>query len=147
MFYLLILFAFLAGIFIGCLLFRNSRPRALLTVRKCGNCLDRSEILGLIASAVVQKIPGAIPHVLTETDKTIVFRHPRPRHKIHYMFVPKKDIKNIGELTVEDKESIIDLHAAIVDVVNREGIRNYQLLTNGPGKQGVAYLHFHLMAD
>jgi diadenosine tetraphosphate (Ap4A) HIT family hydrolase len=60
--------------------------------------------------------------------------------------VPKKDIKNIGELTDEDKDYIIDLYSTVVTVINRQGLKNYRLLTNGPGKQDVAYLHFHLWA-
>jgi diadenosine tetraphosphate (Ap4A) HIT family hydrolase len=63
------------------------------------------------------------------------------------MFVPKKDIKNIGELTDEDKEYIIDLYSTVVVVINREGIKDYTLLTRGPGLQDVAYLHFHLTAE
>ena len=99
---------------------------------------------GLFASVVVQKIPLLIPDVILETDKTIVFKHPRPRYRIHYMFVPKKDIKNIGELTDEDSEYIIDLFSTIVAVVNKLGTKNYILWTNGPEKQDVTYLHFHL---
>jgi diadenosine tetraphosphate (Ap4A) HIT family hydrolase len=104
-------------------------------------------VAGLFASVVVQKIPGVIPNVILETDKTIVFKHPWSRQRIHYIFVPKKDIKNIGELTDEDKEYIIDLYSTVVAVINREGIKDYTLLTNGPGKQAVAYLHFHLTAE
>ena len=147
MYYILSFLIFIAGIFTGYLLFKDSKPRSLLTINKCINPLNRSELLGLIGSVVVQKIPGVIPDVIEETDKTRVVKHPRPTHKIHYMFVPKKDIKNIGELYDEDKESIMDIMSTIVDVINREKISNYQLLTNGHGRQDVAYLHFHLMTD
>lgn len=147
MFYLLAFFIFIAGLIVGGMLFKDSKPRTLLSIRKGSNILDSKEIAGLIASVVVQKISAAIPNLIIETDKTIAFKHPRPRHPIHYVFAPKKDIKNIGELTDEDKEHIIDLHAAIVTVINREGIRNYSILTNGPGRQHVAYLHFHLTAE
>jgi len=92
-------------------------------------------------------MPGVIPNVILETDKTIVFKHPRPMSRIHYIFVPKKDIKNIGELSEEDKEYIIDLYAAVAEVINREGIKTYRLWTNGPSSQEVTYLHFHLVAQ
>jgi diadenosine tetraphosphate (Ap4A) HIT family hydrolase len=146
MIYIIAFFTFMAGLFVGGLLLRGSRPGSLLCINECSRRLHPNEVAGLFASVVVQKIPGVIPNVILETDKTIVFKHPRSRHRIHYMFVPKKDIKNIGELTDEDKEYIIDLYSTVVAVINREGIRDYTLLTRGPGLQDVAYLHFHLTA-
>ncbi len=142
--YLIASIAFLAGLIVGGLLFSDSKPRSLLNIRGCRNCLAPNQVAGLIASVVVQKIPRLIPGVICETDKTIVFKHPRPKHRIHYMFVPKKDIKNIGELTEEDGEYIMDLFSTIVAVVNELEIKKYRLWTNGPEKQDVTYLHFHL---
>ena len=147
MLYVFALFVFIVGLLIGGLLFSDSKPRSLLNISQCDNCLSPSEVAGLLASIVVTKIPILLPNVILETDKTIVFKHPRPGHKIHYMFVPKKDIKNIGELTDEDSEYIVDLFSTIVMVINKFNIKNYRLWTNGPGKQDVAYLHFHLGAD
>jgi hypothetical protein len=147
MFYLSVFLAFTAGIAVAGILFRGSRSRSLLSIRECRNCLNTSEAAGLLASVVIQKMPGIIPRVLVETDKTIVFRHPRPKHSVHYLFVPKKDIRNIGELTDEDKDYIIDLFSTVGAVVNKQRIKNYALWTNGPGKQDIAYLHFHLKAE
>ncbi len=144
MLYLVASIAFLAGLIVGGLLFLDSKPRSLFNSRGTGNRLAPNEVAGLIASVVVQKMPRLIPGVICETDKTIVFRHPRPKHRIHYMFVPKKDIKNIGELTEEDGEYIMDLFSTIVAVVNELEIKRYRLWTNGPEKQDVTYLHFHL---
>lgn len=146
-FYLLII-AFTAGLLVGGMIFSRVNPRSPLSIQECtSNCWHPNEIAGLFASVVMQNLPEVIPHVILETDKTVVFAHPKSMHKIHYLFVPKKDIKNIGELTNEDKEYLIDLYAAVTAVVQREGIKNYRLWTNGPGKQEVTYLHFHLIAD
>ena len=147
MFYILALFIFIAGFLVGGFLFADSKPRSLLSIFSSGNCLAPNDIAGLFASVIVQKMPRLIPNVIVETDKTIVFKHPRPKYRIHYMFVPKKDIKNIGELTDEDSEYIIDLFSTIVAVVNKLGTKNYRLWTNGPEKQDVTYLHFHLGAE
>ena len=144
MLFALALFTFIAGFLVGGFLLSDSKPRSLLRIFKCRNCLSQSEVAGLFASVIVQKMPRFLPNVIVETDKTIVFEHPRPKHKIHYMFVPKKDIKNIGELTDDDNEYLIDLFATIVVTINKLGIKKYSLWTNGPGKQDVAYLHFHL---
>lgn len=147
MIYILALLMFIAGLLAGSILFADSRPRKPLTVHICHEGWNINEIAGLFASVLVQKFPGLIPKVLLETDKTIVFEHPRPKHKIHYMFVPKKDIKNIGELAEEDKDHLIDLFSSIAVTIDKLGIVNYRICSNGPGKQDVAYLHFHLWAD
>ena len=138
---------FFSGLIAGSILFADSRPRKPLTVHVCNGGWSIKEIAGLFASVVVQKSPGLIPKVLLETDKTIVFEHPRPKHKIHYMFVPKKDIKNIGELSEEDKGHLFDLFSSMAATIDKLGISNYRIMTNGPGKQDVTYLHFHLWAD
>lgn len=145
--YALIILAFLAGVVIGGYLLRDSRPRPLLRAVSGGKRLDRAETAGLLASVLVQKAPALIPKVILETDKTIVIEHPRPRHKVHYLFISRKDIKNIGELTDEDSDYLVDLYSAVVEVINKQQLGNYRLWTNGPGKQDVAYLHFHLGAD
>ena len=145
MFYIIALFTFIIGLLVGRIIFTDSKPRSLLNFHKGSNHLDSNEIAGLFASVVVQKLPEFIPKVIIETDKTVVFNHPSP--KIHYIFVPKKDIKNIGELSNEDKEYIVDLFSTIVAIINNLGITNYRLWTNGPEKQDVSYLHFHLGAD
>ena len=147
MVYALALVTFIAGVIVGGFLFSDSKQRSLLKIFKCSNCFNRNQMAGLLASVIVQKAPMLIPKVISETDKTIVFEHPRPRHRVHYMFIPKKDIKNIGELSNEDIEYIIDLFSTIVVIINKYEIRNYKLWTNGPEKQDVTYLHFHLGAD
>ena len=138
------LITFTAGFLVGGLFLYNAKTRPLLRLFKCSNYLSKSEIAGLFASVLVQTVPRLIPKIIAETDKTIVFEHPWPKHEIHYMFVPKKDIRDIGELTDEDKEYLIDLFSTVTATINKTGIRDYSLWTNGPGRQDVTYLHFHL---
>ena len=145
--YLLALFAFAAGLSLGAWLFSKTRPRPLLTIKPQPHSQASKEAAGLLASVLVQKTPSLIPKVILETDKTIIFEHPRPKHKTHYIFMPKKDIKNIGELSNDDKEHLIDLFSAIVSQINKQKLYDYRVWTNGPGKQDVSYLHFHLGAD
>ena len=138
---------FLAGLMTGRLLFADSLPRQLLSLHLTTRGWDANQIAGLFASVAVRKAPWLIPKVILETDKTLVFEHPRPRFKTHYMFVPKKDIKNIGELTIEDMIYLTDLFATLATVIQSRHLSDYRLWTNGPGKQDVAYLHFHLGAN
>jgi histidine triad (HIT) family protein len=135
---------FFAGLATGAFLFTDVKPRSILAVRHCDHCLDANELTGLAASVGLQKFLPAMPLVVMETDKTVVFQHPRPAEKYHYLIVPKKDIKSIGDLSEEDKEYLIDMFAAADALIRDKGLRKYRLWTNGPGRQAVGYLHIHL---
>ncbi len=139
------------GIVIGGYLFSDTQPRSFLTLHKCENtCLAPSELLGLLASIGIQKFPaGQMPLVVSETDKTIVIKHPFPLAfwDIHYVVIPKKDIRDIADISNEDREYLFDAHVVMRDIVQREKLSKYKIITNGPGFQVVNYLHFHLVAD
>lgn len=115
--------------------------------RSRGGMFKRHELAGFLGGSLVQFAPSMLTRVVYTTDKTIVFHHPRPKHAMHLMFVPRKDIKNVGELTPEDQAYVADLLLTVSAMVDRYQLSNYRLWTNGPGKQDVAYLHFHLGAD
>ncbi|MCK5665730.1 MAG: HIT domain-containing protein, partial [Thiotrichaceae bacterium] len=134
------------GLLIGWWLFSDSRPRQLITFHRRSHASSREELLGLLASVGVQKLTRLIPGIILETDKTIVFKHPKPKYNIHYIFAPKKDIKDIGDFSEDDKEYLNDLFATLSTVIHQENIQDYVLWSNGPGKQDVTYLHFHLGA-
>lgn len=136
------------GIALGAYLFADTQPRDFLDIKNCQtDCLRPNELLGLLTSFGIQKFPQGVPKVIKETDKTIVVPHPFPETPIHYLVVPKKDIKNIGEITADDQEYIMDSLAVIRAIVAEKELSNYQVITNGPGQQQVTYLHFHLMAQ
>ena len=45
-----------------------------------------------------------------------------------------------------DVKYLSDIFAALQELVRRDRLTNYQVIANGPGRQDVAYLHFHLVA-
>lgn len=138
---------FMAGIVIGGYLFADTRPRSILALNKCENsCLKPNELAGLVASVGIQRLPSFILYVVMETDKTIVIKHPSPEARIHYVIIPKRDIKNIGEASAEDKEYLVDVFAVISQIVKEQHLEQYRVVTNGPAYQSATYLHFHLMA-
>lgn len=147
MIYLWMPIIFFAGLILGRFLFTDTRPRDLLTLHLTRHGWDANQLAGLIASVLVRKAPGLIPNVILETDKILVFEHPRPKFKHHYLLVPKKDIKNIGELSAEDMAYLTDLFTVLGEMIRSQHLKRYRLWTNGPGKQDVAYLHFHLGSD
>ncbi len=61
--------------------------------------------------------------------------------------IPKKDIKNIGELSDLDRDYLVDLFSVVGEIVREEKLIDYRVVTNGPGYQGVSYLHFHLIGN
>ena len=143
-----ILLMLLVGVVTGGYLFSDSQPRSFLAIHKCQNtCLQPNELVGLLASVGIQKLPMLIPSVMAETEKTVVIEHPAPESRIHYLVVPKKDIKNIADVTEAEEEYLVDAFRVIRGMVKEKNLVKYRVVTNGPGYQGVTYLHFHLIAQ
>lgn len=135
---------FLLGVLIGGYLFADSQKRSFLTAPQCRECLSGPAFAGLVGSVVVLKTPAFIPQRIYETDRTLVFAHPRPSYPKHFVFVPKKDIKNIGDVGADDQAYIADLMATMTTVIREQKLSTYTVWSNGPGMQNVEYLHFHV---
>jgi hypothetical protein len=134
------------GLVSGGVLFSQSQPRSVLAIHHCQQCLDVNELAGLLASVGIQKFPGLLPSVVFETDYTIVMQVRSAKQGVHYVIIPKKDIKNIGEISAEDAPYLLDIFAVIQHLIKDKALSSYRVITNGPGFQDVAYLHFHLVA-
>lgn len=144
----LLLVTLTIGVILGGYLFSNTRPRSFLALNQCnGTCLQANEVLGLLTSVGIQNFPSLVPSVVKETDKTIAIEHPSPQARLHYLLFPKKDIKNLGELSDADAEYVSDAFKVARDIIKEKNLTDYRLTTNGPGYQGVTYMHFHLTAN
>jgi histidine triad (HIT) family protein len=144
-FYLLF---FAAGLVAGGYLFSRSLPRSFLALGTCDqHCYKADEVAGLLASAAIQRVPGLIPDVVLESDTCLAVRHPRPQERIHFVLFPKRDVKNIATLTPDDVPYVLGCFAMIRELVARDHLDDYRVLTNGPARQDVTYLHFHLIAN
>lgn len=145
---ILMLASLVVGVILGGYLFSDTRPRSFLALNRCeGTCLQANELLGLAASVGVQKFSALAPSVVKETDKTIVINHPRPQARLHYLVIPRKDLKNIADMSDADGEYLLDALKVAGVIIRENNLTNYRLTTNGPGYQGVTYLHFHLTAN
>jgi histidine triad (HIT) family protein len=142
----IIVIVFVLGIAAGAYLFKDTRARSFTALPQCGSCLTKSEFAGLLASAGIQKASGALPFVLAETDKSIAFESPIPEARIDYVVLPKKDIKDLGDLSADDRAYIADGFEVVASLIRDHHLQNYRVYTNGPGYQKVNYLHFHLLA-
>lgn len=144
---LLVIASLLLGVILGAYLFSNTRPRQFLSLRNCeGNCFRANELVGLLTSVGIQRFAGFVPAVIKETDKTIVIEQPGAHTGVHYLVIPKKDIRNAGDLSDSDREYLVDLFNVMGEIIREKNLTDYRILTNGPGYQTVSYLHFHLVA-
>ena len=144
----LMLAALIVGVIVGGYLFSDSRPRSFLALNHCnGSCLKPNDLLGLVASVGIQRFGGFVPSVVKETDKTIVIRSPSPQARIHYLVIPKKDIKDIASVSDADADYLLDAVKVAGEIIREQNLSNYRLTTNGPGYQTMTYLHFHLTAN
>ena len=142
-----VLISLCIGILIGGYLFSQSQPRSFLAINRCESCLTHEDLLGLLASVEIQNFPGLMPFKVFETDKTVVIKHPFSSDRIHYVIIPKKDIKNIGEISEANAQYLTDAFFVARWIIEREKLSKYSFYTNGPGSQDVTYLHFHLVAE
>ena len=136
---------FFAGVVTGGYLFRESQPRSFLALADCHACYRPNDLAGLLVSAGIQRVPGVIPRVVKETDRCLAIEHPFAR-RTHFVIFPKKDIRNIADISVEDEPYILDCFAVIRALVIENDLKNYKVESNGPDLQDVTYLHFHLLS-
>lgn len=141
------LFLLGVGVAIGGYIFSGTLPRSFLTISDCKNsCFNTSQLTGLLSSVGINTLGGKLPHVVYETDKSIAFdiQYPYPPEVVHYVVVPKKDIQDFGQFSDEDASYLADAYAVMGKLARESGLSKYRVITNGPGYQEVAYLHFHL---
>lgn len=112
--------------------------------------IARSFIGRFIIGFIFTHMSFAIPvKRLRETDTLLAFRHPRPSHPVHILFVPKKAIKSLSDIQPEDETFLIEVFRISQELVTELGLTNsgYRLIVNGGKYQDVPQLHFHLVSD
>jgi hypothetical protein len=138
--------AFVGGALLGGFLFANSQPRAFLQVGDCkASCYSQKELAGLLTSAGITRAAPLLKPI-RETDKCVAITHPRPEGRVHVVLFPKRDIKDIADITPADEPYVMDCLQVIRALVREQGLHDYRVLTNGPGLQQITYLHFHLIS-
>src|SRR5215472_7586985 len=96
------------------------------------------------------RIPGTIVYRDEEGD-VVAFKDINPAAPHHILFIPKRHIGSMAELTVEDGELLGKLFAAMTSVARELGLADpdsgYRVVSNvGPDAgQSVQHLHFHLL--
>jgi len=143
-----IVFSLAAGFLFGAASMHRPIPNAPLELPAARKPWDLKDAMGLIASAGIRTLAGhlqTIPFVVLETDRT--FAISVSANRVHYVLVPKKDIHDISQVSAEDKLYLTDIFLVARQLVEKEGLRDYRIYTNGAGRQSVGYLHFHLVGE
>jgi len=133
------------GIVCGGNLFTKTQPRSVIALHPCTDCLSPKELAGLLASVGIQRLPGFVPFVAVETEKTVAIRIPT-RSGVHYVLFPKRDLKDLRDLSEVNTPYLEDIYRVARYLIERDHLSSYSFKTNGPGYQSVRYLHFHLEA-
>ena len=135
------------GIVLGGYTFSGSVPRSFLAVHDCGErCLEPRDLLGLLASAGIKHAPTLLPLKVAESSMCVGIQHWAPEGRYHVAFFPKRDVRNIMELTEKDAPFLLDCLALARHHVAAAGFENYRFVSNGPALQHATYFHFHIIA-
>jgi histidine triad (HIT) family protein len=143
-----ITFFFAAGFLVGAAAIHRPMPNAPLELPPARSPWNSKDALGLIGSAGIRTLAGhlvTVPLVVLETDRTFALKIPTTEPKRHFVVVPKKDIRDISQVSADDGAYLIDAFLTARHLVEKEGLREYRIYTNGQGLQSVGYLHFHVI--
>ena len=84
-----------------------------------------------------------------EVSLCLAFKDANPQASTHLLIVPKKEIKSLDDISVEDESLLGHLQLVIRDLAREFELiaGGYQVITNcGAGAgQTVFHLHYHLM--
>ena len=102
-------------------------------------------------STIFSKIINKEIHadILFENDKILAFRDTSPQAPVHFLVIPKKEIRTINDLNEEDKSLIGELFIVAKEIAKKEGIseKGYRTIfnCNEYGGQTVYHIHLHVL--
>ncbi len=132
----------------GAYLFSDSQPRQFVSLKECTTgCLSQKELAGLLGSVAIQKFAGLVSRPIFETDKILVVHYPTPNTSFHEVVFPKKDIRDISQLTTEDKAYVWEVMEYIGQAIRENKLTRYKIVSNGVDYQQITYLHFHIIGE
>ena len=100
----------------------------------------------IFAKIINKEIPADI---LFENERVLAFRDINPQAPVHYLVIPKKEIKTLNDIEETDKDLIGELFTVAKDIAEQEGIaeNGYRTIVNGNkhGAQTVYHIHLHVL--
>ncbi|MCY1039982.1 histidine triad nucleotide-binding protein [Corallococcus sp. bb12-1] len=94
---------------------------------------------------------GAIPaKVVYQDEHCLAFEDINPQAPMHVLFIPRKHIATVNDLTPEDRELVGSLYIGAAKLARERGYadQGYRVVMNtGPNAgQTVFHIHLHLLA-
>tara|TARA_Y100000741_G_scaffold10574_1_gene8702 strand:+ start:188 stop:529 length:342 start_codon:yes stop_codon:yes gene_type:complete len=102
-------------------------------------------------STIFSKIINKEIHadILFENNKILAFRDISPQAPVHFLVIPKKEIRTINDINEEDKSLIGELFIVAKEIAKKEGIseKGYRTIfnCNEHGGQTVYHIHLHVL--
>ena len=102
-------------------------------------------------STIFSKIINKEIHadILFENDKILAFRDTSPQAPVHFLVIPKKEIRTLNDINEEDKSLIGELFIVAKEIAKKEGIseKGYRTIfnCNEHGGQTVYHIHLHVL--
>ncbi len=88
--------------------------------------------------------------ILYEDDKIMAFKDTIPKAPLHILIIPKRHIRTVDHIELQDKELIGELFVVAKKIAREQGVSEtgYRLLFNvgRDAGQTVDHLHLHLLA-
>lgn len=121
------------------------QPRDGIRLTHKEDRIKKKELLGTLGAIGVQLTPQFIPLVETISEKCVLMKHFNPVAEIHYVAIPRKDIKDFADITNEDMPYIQECFGLLQEVIKANAMKEYRISSNGPHFQDIRILHFHLI--
>ncbi len=100
----------------------------------------------IFTKIINKEIPADI---LFEDDDVLAFRDINPQAPIHFLVIPKKEIKTLNDIEENDKDLIGKLFIIAKQLAKSEGISDNGYRTifncNEHGAQTVYHIHLHVL--
>ena len=100
----------------------------------------------IFTKIINKEIPADI---LFEDDDVLAFRDINPQEPIHFLVIPKKEIKTLNDIEENDKDLIGKLFIIAKQLAKSEGISDNGYRTifncNEHGAQTVYHIHLHVL--
>ena len=100
----------------------------------------------IFTKIIEREIPA---NIIYEDEKSIIIEDISPQAPIHYLAIPKKEIKGISDLSESDQGIVDHLMFVIKNEMSNQGINDYRLVINNGSEAGqtVFHLHIHILAN
>ena len=89
--------------------------------------------------------------IVYEDEDVIAFKDIHPAAPTHMLFVPKKHVGRLDDLSPDQTQIINNIYSSILSFVNLHGLKEsgfkVQVNVGKGGGQVVFHLHFHLLSN